>query len=195
MNLTSFCELYSKGIILLEGKRNVREEDKIKLIEIGKLLAEKMPNATFRSGNADGSDYFFSQGVASVNPKQLQVVTPYTNHRKKYNLAETVYPLDTIDLIKEPDIVYHSKNHKGTKSLVEKYVDGDKNAYTIKGAYIIRDTIKVLGTNSGIKPITVALFYEDLQNPMQGGTGHTQRVCLESNIPLLNQEMYFNWLE
>lgn len=195
MNLTSFCELYSKGIILLEGKRNVQEEDKIKLIEIGKLLAEKMPNATFRSGNADGSDYFFSQGVASVNPKQLQVVTPYTNHRKKYNLAETVYPLDTIDLIKEPDIVYHSKNHKGTKSLVEKYVDGDKNAYTIKGAYIIRDTIKVLGTNSGIKPITVALFYEDLQNPMQGGTGHTQRVCLESNIPLLNQEMYFSWLE
>lgn len=195
MDLTSFCELYSKGIILLEGKRNVREEDKIKLIEIGKLLAEKMPNATFRSGNADGSDYFFSQGVASVNPKQLQVVTPYTNHRKKYNLAETVYPLDTIDLIKEPDIVYHSKNHKGTKSLVEKYVDGDKNAYTIKGAYIIRDTIKVLGTNSGIKPITVALFYEDLQNPLQGGTGHTQRVCLISNIPLLNQEMYFNWLE
>ena len=59
MDLTSFCELYSNGIILLEGKRNVREEDKIKLIEIGKLLAEKMPNATFRSGNADGSDYFF----------------------------------------------------------------------------------------------------------------------------------------
>lgn len=195
MDLKTFCGLYSNGIVLLEGKRNVREEDKIKLMEIGKLLAEKMPNATFRSGNADGSDYFFSQGVASVNPKQLQVVTPYTNHRKKYNLAETVYPLDTIDLIKEPDIVYHSKNHKGTKSLVEKYVNGDKNAYTIKGAYIIRDTIKVLGTNSGILPISVGMFYEDLQNPMQGGTGHTQRVCIESNIPLLNQEVYFSWLE
>ena len=24
--------------------------------------------------------------------------------------------------------------------------------------------------------------YEDLENPMQGGTGHTQRVCLENNI-------------
>jgi hypothetical protein len=39
------------------------------------------------------------------------------------------------------------------------------------------------------------MFYEDLTNPMQGGTGHTQRVCLESKIPLLNQETYFSWLE
>jgi hypothetical protein len=195
MELTVFCDLYQNGIILLEGKRNVIEEDKIKLIAIGKLLAEEMPNATFRSGNADGSDYFFSQGVASVNPNQLQVVTPYSNHRKKYNLAETVYPLDTIDLLNEPQVIYQSKNHKGTASLVAKYVDGVKNAYTIKGAYIIRDTIKVLGTNSGILPISVGIFYEDLTNPMQGGTGHTQRVCLESKIPLLNQETYFSWLE
>jgi hypothetical protein len=79
--------------------------------------------------------------------------------------------------------------------LVAKYADGIKNAYTIKGAYIIRDTIKVLGTNSGILPISVGLFYEDLSNPMQGGTGHTQRVCLESSIPFFNQETYFHWLE
>lgn len=195
MDLTSFCEFYSNGIILLEGKRNIYEEDKIKLIQIGKLLTEKMPNATFRSGNADGSDYYFSQGVASVNPKQLQVVTPYTNHRKKYNLAETIFDLDSIDLSSEPGIVYHSKNHKATISLVEKYVDGIKNSYTIKGAYIIRDTVKVLGTQARIPPISVGLFYEDLNNPMKGGTGHTQRVCLDNNIPLFNQETYFSWLE
>jgi hypothetical protein len=194
MDLTSFCELYSNGIILLEGKRNVHDEDKIKLTEIGKLLAEKMPNATFRSGNADGSDYYFSQGVAGVNPQLLQVITPYANHRKKYNLAGTVFPLDTIDLVNEPDIVYHSKNHKGTKSLVEKYLNGIHNAVSIKGAYIIRDTIKVIGTQAGIPPISVGLFYEDLNNPMQGGTGHTQRVCLDNNIPLFNQETYFSWL-
>lgn len=195
MDLASFCEFYSKGIILLEGKRNVQEEDKIKLIEIGKLLAEKMPNATFRSGNADGSDYFFSQGVASVNAKQLQVITPYVNHRKKYNLAETIFDLDSIDLSSEPGIVYHSKNHKGTKSLVEKYVAGNKDKYAIKAAYILRDTIKVIGTQSGISPISVGLFYEDLKNPMQGGTGHTQRVCSDNNIPLFNQETFFSWLE
>ncbi|PQJ74760.1 hypothetical protein [Polaribacter gangjinensis] len=195
MDLNSFCELYAKGIILLEGKRNVPEKDKIKLIEIGKLLAEKMPHATFRSGNADGSDYFFSQGVACVSPKQLQVITPYVNHRKKYNLAETIFDLDSIDLLNEPDIVYHSKNHKGTKSLVEKYVAGDKDKYAIKAAYILRDTIKVIGTQAGIPPISVGLFYEDLNNPMQGGTGHTQRVCINNAIPLFTQETYFNWLE
>ena len=195
MEIAVFCELYSNGIILLEGKRTVLEDDKIKLINIGKLLAAKMPNATFRSGNAEGSDFYFSQGVASVNPKQLQVITPYANHRKKYNLADTVFPLDSIDLAKEPEIVYHSKNHKSTKSLVEKYVNGIQNGYTIKGAYIIRDTIKVLGTQSGIPPISVGLFYEDLSNPMQGGTGHTQRVCLDNAVPLFNQETYFSWLE
>ncbi len=195
MEIAVFCELYSNGIILLEGKRTVLEDDKIKLINIGKLLAAKMPNATFRSGNAEGSDFYFSQGVASVNPKQLQVITPYANHRKKYNLADTVFPLDSIDLAKEPEIVYHSKNHKSTKSLVEKYVNGIQNGYTIKGAYIIRDTIKVLGTQSGIPPISVGLFYEDLGNPMQGGTGHTQRVCLDNAVPLFNQETYFSWLE
>ncbi len=195
MELSAFCDLYQNGIILLEGKRTVLEEDKMKLIAIGKLLAEKMPNAIFRSGNADGSDYFFSQGVAGVNPTQLQVITPYTNHRQKYNLAETVFPLDTINLVNEPLVIDQSKNHKGTASLVAKYVEGVNNAYTIKAAYIIRDTIKVLGTKSGIPPISVGLFYEDVSNPMQGGTGHTQRVCIESEIPLLNQETYFKWLE
>ena len=164
------------------------------MIAIGKLLATHLPNATFRSGNADGSDYYFSQGVAQVNSKQLEVITPYHNHRTKYNVAGITHSLDAINLVNEPEIVYHSKNHKATKSLVDKYVAGNKDKFAIKAAYILRDTIKVLGTNSGIAPITVALFYEDLENPMQGGTGHTQRVCLENNIPFVNQTTFFDWL-
>ena len=80
MTLENFCKLYASGIILLEGKRTVKPQDQVKLIAIGKLLATHLPNATFRSGNADGSDYFFSQGVALINPNQLEVITPYTNH-------------------------------------------------------------------------------------------------------------------
>lgn len=194
MTLDKFCSQNQTSIILLEGKRNVKPEDKEKLTAIGKLLATHLPNAIFRSGNADGTDYFFAQGVANVNPKQLEVITPYTNHRSKYNVAGTTYALDEVNLVNEPEVIHYSKNHKPTKSLVDKYLEGKKDQYAIKAAYILRDTIKVLGTNSGIKPITFALFYEDLENPMQGGTGHTQRVCLENNITFINQTTYFEWL-
>ena len=194
MEFNEFCKKFENGIILLEGKREIDVASQEKLTAIGKRLAEKMPNAIFRSGNADGSDYYFSLGVAAINPKQLQVITPFTNHRKKYNLAETVYALDSIDLVNEPDIVYHSKSHKGTKNLIDKFVSGIENQYTIKAAYILRDTIKVLGTKGGIPPISVGLFYENLEKPMQGGTGHTQNVCLTHNIPIFNQTTYFDWL-
>ena len=195
MTFEHFCNLYANAIILLEGKRIVKPDDREKLISIGKLLATHLLKATFRSGNAEGSDYFFSQGVAQVNPKQLEVITPYQNHRNKYNVAGTTHALDTINLVHEPEIVYHSKSHHATRSLVDKYVDGNKDKYAIKAAYILRDTIKVLGTNAGIPSITVALFYEDLESPMKGGTGHTQRVCLDNNIPFFNQTTFLEWLK
>ena len=78
MEFNEFCKKFENGIILLEGKREIDVASQEKLTAIGKRLAEKMPNAIFRSGNADGSDYYFSLGVAAVNPKQLQVVTPFT---------------------------------------------------------------------------------------------------------------------
>jgi hypothetical protein len=110
-------------------------------------------------------------------------------------VAGTTHALDSIDLVHEPEVVYHSKSHNPTKSLVDKYIAGNKDKYAIKAAYILRDTVKVLGTHAGIPPITTALFYEDLENPMQGGTGHTQRVCLENKIPFFNQTAFFEWLK
>jgi hypothetical protein len=38
-----------------------------------------------------------------------------------------------------------------------------KDRFAIKAAYIIRDTVKVTGTNSGIQ--LILLFYDDLDNP------------------------------
>lgn len=195
MDFKEFCAKYSNSIILLEGKREVKPEDKEKLKAFGKLLAENLPNALFRSGNAEGSDYYFSQGVALVNPNQIEVITPYTKHRDKYNVAGITHSLDSVDLVNEPEVIYYSKSHTNTKSLIDKFVNGRKDKYAIKAAYIIRDTVKVVGTKSGIPPIKFAFFYEDLDNPMQGGTGHTQRVCIENNIPFINQTTFFEWLK
>lgn len=71
---------------------------------------------------------------------------------------------------------------------------GEKNRFTIKAAYIIRDTIKALGTEE-IKPATFGLFYDDLDDPLSGGTGHTIKVCENNGIPVLDQRLWFAWLE
>ena len=152
-------------IILLEGKRNVLGSDKEKLIQLGNLLATRLPLATFRSGNADGADFYFSKGVLQVAPDRLQVITPYENHRQKTNNAYETISLDQIDLMNEPEVIYQSKNNKKTKSLIDKFVGGAKDRFSIKAAYIIRDTVKVTGTNSGISPINFAFFYDDNDNP------------------------------
>lgn len=197
MEFSDFIDAYNQSgtIILLEGKRNVKEEDKVKLTAFGKLLVENLPLVSFRSGNADGADFFFSRGVASVNPERLQVIVPYEKHREKKNYAGDTISLDTIDLVEEPEVVYESRTHKKTQKLVDKYVAGESNRFVIKAAYILRDTIKVLGTNSGVPPVNFALFYDDPENPRTGGTGHTMNVCERNNIPMLTQKDWMRWLE
>jgi hypothetical protein len=196
MTPTEFCAKYNleNTLILLEGKRNVLESDKEKLIQLGTFLALNLPKAKFRSGNANGADFYFSQGVLEVAPERLQVITPYTNHRQKANKAYETISLDQIDLAKEPEVVYQSKSNKKTKSLIDKYVGGAKDRFAIKAAYIIRDTVKVTGTNSGIPPVNFAFFYDDEQNPKTGGTGHTMEVCDSNKVPHLTQTDWAKWI-
>lgn len=196
MNLSDFLQRFDipGAVVLLEGKRNVLPEDQDKLIALGKLLAERTTHLLFRSGNASGSDYLFSEGVAAIAKKRLQVITPYTGHRQQTNNAYETIALDTLDLAAEPDLIYQSKNNKKTETLIDRYVAGDKNPYTIKAAYIIRDTVKVLGAN-GIPPANFGIFYDDLQDPMNGGTGHTMRVCRQNNIPMVDQTIWMEWLD
>lgn len=196
MLLSEFTKKFSpeNSIILLEGKRNVFENDKPKLIALGKLLATQFPNTIFRSGNATGADYYFSKGVLLVAPERLQVITPYDNHREKQNNAYDTISLDQIDLVNEEKIIYESKNNKKTKSLIDKYIGGSRDRFSIKAAYIIRDTVKVIGTKSGVLPIRFAFFYDDFDNPKTGGTGHTMTVCEMNNIPYLTQDVWEKWI-
>ncbi|MBK9272749.1 MAG: hypothetical protein IPM48_14265 [Saprospiraceae bacterium] len=196
MTLYEFIIKYDQenSIVLLEGKRNVLEADQENLIALGKLLALKTARMTFRSGNADGSDQLFSKGVASVSPERLQVITPYVGHREKTNLANDTISLDDINIANEPEVVYQSKNNKKMINLINQFISGDKNRFSIKAAYIIRDTIKAIGT-SKIRPATFGIFYDDLENPKTGGTGHTMNVCLQNNIPTIDQKIWFKWLQ
>jgi hypothetical protein len=195
MNFKEFLETYDKetSILLLEGKRTVLEEDKLKLISLGKLLALNTSKMLFRSGNANGSDYFFSLGISSVDNSHLQVITPYSGHRQETNLAFHTVCIEDINIAQEPKVIYQSQRNRKMKNLIEQYVLGQRNHYSIKAAYIIRDTIKAIGTNE-IRPATIGVFYDDLTAPKQGGTGHTMMICENNNIPIINQEVWFAWL-
>jgi hypothetical protein len=195
MTLKEFIQMFDKdnSIVLLEGKRNVKVADKEKLTALGRLLASRTTKMIFRSGNAEGSDQLFSDGVTEVDYKRLQVITPYSGHRQKNNHAYDTISLDDVNIAAEPEVVYHSKSNKKTEKLIDQFVSGNKNRYTIKAAYIIRDTIKAIGTDE-IKPATFGIFYDDLDNPMSGGTGHTMNVCKQNNIPLIDQKVWFKWL-
>lgn len=196
MKLNEFIEQYDidGSIVLLEGKREVLEFDKDKLKALGLLLASKTKKMIFRSGNAEGADQFFSNGVTSLSPERLQVIVPYSGHRQKNNKASDTISLDDINISSEPEVLYQSKNNKKTNNLIDKYALGEKNRFTIKAAYIIRDTIKAIGTKQ-IKPATFGIFYDDLENPRKGGTGHTMSICEQNKIPIIDQNTWFNWLD
>jgi hypothetical protein len=196
MTLKEFIEKNDTAgsIVLLEGKRNVVEDDKIKLTQLGSLLAAKTTKMLFRSGNAEGADHYFSLGVTAIAHTRLQVITPYTGHRKKTNTAYETISLDDVPLAAEPEVIYQSKGNKKTEDLIDRYVSGDKDRYSIKAAYIIRDTIKVIGTEN-IKPASFGIFYDDLANPKSGGTGHTMKVCEQNGVPVIDQRVWFEWLK
>ncbi len=196
MTLKEFINHYDyvSAIILLEGKRLVLDGDTALLIQLGKILVTKTKHVKFRSGNADGSDYYFSLGVSSVDKSRLQVITPYTGHRQKTNQAYNTISLDEINVAAEPDVVYQSKSNKKTEKLVDQYISGARDRYSIKAAYIIRDTIKAIGTGK-IKPATFGIFYDDLDNPKTGGTGHTMKICEQNNIPIIDQKTWLKWLK
>ena len=195
-SLNAFLEIFDKpgSIVLLEGKRKVLTEDEDKLLILGTLLAQKSKFMNFRSGNASGADELFSRGVAEVDPSRLEVIKPYASHRKAALPGSKSYSMDDVNLAAEPEVVYHSRQHHQMAALVDKYLMQVRNRLTMKAAYILRDTVKVSGTRSGISPATVALFYDDLSNPMQGGTGHTITVCKNLHVPYCNQQVWMQWL-
>lgn len=182
------------AIVLLEGKRNVLEEDKERLVLLGTILASNTTKMMFRSGNAEGADYFFSMGIAAVDKSRLQVITPYTGHRKKLDPSYESISLDDINLANEPEIVYQSKNNKKMEKLIDQYIAGERDRFSIKAAYILRDTVKALGTDN-IKPATFGIFYDDLANPRTGGTGHTMNICTMNDIPIIDQRVWMEWVE
>lgn len=77
------------------------------------------------------------------------------------------------------------------KGLIEKR--SEKGRLAAKAAYLIRDTMKVVGHSGTFKKPLCALFYVNLDDPMEGGTGHTIRVCHQEEVPVAFQDSWAQW--
>ena len=78
--------------------------------------------------------------------------------------------------------------------MIDRYVDGHRDKIAMKAAYLLRDTAKVVGVGDADKA-TAGIFYDDLENPRSGGTGHTIKVCEDLNVPVFDQRVWMKWLE
>jgi hypothetical protein len=196
LSFSDFVRLIDQqgSVVVLAGKRDVIASDEPKLFQLGQLLAEETTHIIFRSGNADGADKLFSEGILKSNPKKLQVITPYIGHKTSNNLNENVISLESINLSLEHDLIYSAKKNKNAKGLVEEYLKGVDKRLKSKGAYLLRDTLMITGTKTGILPASFSIFYDDLKKPQQGGTGHTMLMCKEKNVPFINQTTWMKWL-
>lgn len=179
--------------ILLEGSRKVAAGHASLLTELGSRLAEALPDARFRSGNAEGSDTLFAEGVTSVDPSRMQVVTPYAGHRKKnLHSGYEVCSLSEVSAVRERALADASTGATpGNRGLMEKRDTHPRLG--AKAKYLLRDTLKVVGDpENGLAPASFAFFYTG-EDPMKGGTGHTIRVCQQEQVPFYLFPQWSRW--
>lgn len=186
-------------VILVEGIRALPEEHIETVKARGSLIASRYPKAFLRTGNAPGTDAAFAEGVARVAPDRLQVVLPYTGHRKKYLFSgSSAYALDGLSKAAEDRITAAtSEMNRDVARLAELYrQSGRSTAAGNKAAYLLRDTLKVLGAaEANLTPATVGIFYVNEDDPLAGGTGHTVRVCVQHQVPVVFQGEWMGWAQ
>ena len=191
---TSLIAQCPDGIVLIEGRRDIPEHYAAAACKLARGLAIRFTELRFRSGNAKGADQAFSEGVASVDSRRLQVVAPYATHRKKFRYEDAIYDSpDSLSEVKEEEVAFKTAAASpGNEGLIAKRNIG--GAVAAKAAYLIRDTMKVMGHSESFPKPICALFYVNLDDPMAGGTGHTVRVCQHEGVPFAFQDSWEKWL-
>jgi len=175
--------------------RALPERDRPRLTALGERLARRLPRAVFRTGNAPGSDEAFAAGVARVDERRLQYVLPHTDHRggtahpRARRLALDELPDDAVRAL-ETATAAASPEHARLLERARRYPE-----LAIRAGYLLRDTLKVAGApERGFPPATGGVFYAHARDPLQGGTGHTLRVCRAAGLPAYIQRDWLPWL-
>ena len=185
------------SVILIEGTRQLRESDRELLLRFSRLLATRWQKAVFRTGNAEGADTAFAEGVRSIASDRLQYVVPGPRMGRN-RLAQDAWVRDLEELSEDgraPIVDATRQATPDSRRPVDAFCGllANRRLAAI-GSYLLRDTLKVLGSAElGLAPATVGIFYAD--DPDKGGTGHTIRVCREHGVPVALQSCWRHWLE
>ena len=200
MNAEEFIQATLKDeapVVLLEGIRALPEEDRAKVVAAGRELAEQMPGVLFRSGNAEGTDTAFAEGVTAVDPARMQYVGTHAGMGKKRRHPDApVFSLTDVTNVADSEISrVTGEASPEYASLVAAYKkSGGKGRLAARASYLLRDTLKVVGcTEAGLAPATAALFYVNEEEPLAGGTGHTIRVCRLCGVKVVMQREWTSW--
>lgn len=199
-DLTSLSNLllnHEKPVLLLEGTRKISLTDFTRVVQFGEFIARQFPNCIFRSGNASGSDDAFAQGVRKVAPDRMQIVLPKLDSGKsRLDKRDYVLALEDVTHAEEKQIIYESKRATPkNKRLFEAYELQQDGLMKQKSLYLLRDTLKVLGSpENNLAPIAAGIFFVNEDDPESGGTGHTMRVCRQNNVPVFKQDDWMNWM-
>lgn len=197
MTLEAFLTRYdiAGSVVLLEGKRTVAEKDQPLLEGIAAKLTRLSSYILFRSGDAPGADFFFSQGVAGVDPQRLEKIQPYAAHRTAAALSSRHFPTDDIDGSDGASRQSFSRLHGNNAGISDWQRSSKGSSLAAKARYILRDTLKITGAGDLVQKASFAIFYDDHENPESGETGHTMLVCRKCGIPFIDQTVWMKWLE
>jgi hypothetical protein len=191
---TKLVESFEKPVILLEGSRNVLDEDAAFLVELAAKLAKRFPQALFRSGGASGSDDLFAQGVSRVNREKMQLVLPKA--LKSFpDETNTIFFGDLPASEQEEIFTMTAQATPAYRGLIDFYKKKKPGRAFYKTQYLLRDALKVCGSETlRMHRADVGCFYVNSDKPGGGGTGHTIRVCELLKTPVIEQTKWFKWL-
>ena len=197
MNFKEFrylIEPFEKPVILLEGSRNVLENDTDSVTNLAVKLAKRFPQALFRSGGATGSDELFAQGVLQVNQEKMQFVLPKS---RKTDFDKTnMFFFDALPESEQEEIfTLTAKATPAYQPLINFYKKKKPGRAFYKTQYILRDALKVCGSETlKMSRADFGCFYLNSDKPNGGGTGHTIRVCQLLDVPVFEQTDWLKWL-
>lgn len=186
-----------RPVILLEGTRKVPDGEVKRLHDLATLLASSLPNAVFRSGNAQGSDSHFFHPLAAENPARLEYILPYPGSgKKRIHPMARVFSLEDLNQEENAALVKSTlAASPDLEVLVQMFLARGRNRVTVKAMYLLRDALKVIGAPSLNLPLAdFGFFFVNPEKPLSGGTGHTIRVCQKKKVPVYTQDDWSGWV-
>ena len=198
MIYSEFARLISAAdapVVLLEGTRALPAAQAPHLTALASHLARRFPHARFRTGNAKGSDEAFAAGVAAVDSSRLEFVLPYATHRSRRRPADSAATaMDDIPSARVQEVVdatlEASPQYRRVAVNYRQRRTHPRQRATAQ--LILRDTLKVTGSESLLPPIA-GIFFVHAAEPERGGTGHTMRVCRAHGVPVITQSQWLEW--